>query len=76
MVLIPAVDNELNSLNKLLDSTEATIDFISSNLNIAGSNANVFANSIFNTSNVTGMYNYLKSSSNVLIPIQVPPSNT
>lgn len=75
MVVIPSVDRDLNYLETLLDATEASIDFISSNLNITGSNANIIANSVFTTSNVTGMYDYLKRSSNVLIPVTIPESS-
>jgi hypothetical protein len=74
MVLLPAVDRELNTLMTFLDTTETMIDFMQSNLSITGSNANIIANSVFNTSNVTGMYNYLKNSSNQLRTVDLPSS--
>lgn len=73
MLTLPDIEAHIDGLNDALKKAEAKIDFISSNLNIIGSNANVFANSIFNTSNVTGMYNYLKQSSNTLRTVTVPP---
>lgn len=64
---IPEVDKYLNYIISNIDDLETKINLISSSLNTVGSNANIFLDSVYNTSNVTGMYNYLKASSNNLI---------
>ena len=74
-MIIPSIDNKLNSLLTVLNETEAAIDFMTSNLNVTGSNANIIANSVFTTSDLTGMYNYLKNSSNQLQIVEVPSSS-
>lgn len=72
MLTLPDIEAHIDGLNDALKVIESKIDFIESNLNIVGSNADIFANSVFNTSNVTGMYNYLKQSSNDMRVVTVP----
>lgn len=74
MNTLPKLESHMDEMNNVLKQIEDKVDFIGSNLNIIGSNANVVANSIFTTSNYSQMFNYLKSSSNVLRVVTVPPS--
>ncbi len=72
MLTLPDIEAHINGLNDALKIMEMKVDFLASNLDIIGSNANIFANSVFNTSNVTGMYNYLKQSSNDMRVVTLP----
>lgn len=74
MITLPKLESHMDEMNNMLKQIEDKIDFIGSNLNIVGSNANVIANSIFTTNNYSQMFNYLKSSSNILKVVTVPPS--
>lgn len=74
MITLPTVDEHIKQIENTITETVTKIDFMKSNLNIVGSNADVFLNSIFNTSNASQMYTYLKSSSNILKTVTVPPN--
>lgn len=74
MLTLPKLESHMDEMNNALKKIEEKLDFIGSNLNIIGSNANVVANSIFTTSNYTQMFNHLKSSSNILKVVTIPPS--
>ena len=77
MILIPEVDRQIKKVSDVLKEIERKLDIVEKHLPVSGSNANVFANSIFSSSNYTQMYEYLKSSSNVSQIITLPSvSNT
>ena len=67
---IPDVDKRFNIIINKVNEIENKISFMEGNINVVGSNANIFLGSVFTTSNITGMYNYLKASSNVLTPLE------
>lgn len=64
--IIPKVDKVFNDMEVLLQESEQKVQLIENTINTAGSNADIFLNSVWNSSNVTGMYNYIKQNSNVL----------
>ena len=68
--LIPEVDEHINNIINKVNEIENKISFMEENINVVGSNANIFLGSVFTTTNITGMYNYLKASSNDLTPLE------
>lgn len=63
---IPSVDKYIQAINLVTKEINRKLAFMESNIDVAGSNADIFLNSVWNTSNVAGMLSYLKSNSNVL----------
>lgn len=69
---IPSVDKYFALIDLILDESERKISFMESNVNVAGSNADIFLNSVWNTSNVTTMLSYLKTNSTAIKTLPTP----
>jgi hypothetical protein len=70
MTTIPKVDNIFSRIELLLNETERKLDIMESNINTVGSNADIFLNSVWYTSNMNNMYMHLRYNSNVLRELQ------